>query len=189
MVLKSLSNVIGIDDAPFDREHRGRVPVVGAVFAGLRFDGVLIGDVEKDGADAAERLGDLIAGSKFCEHIRLVMLQGIALAGFNVVDVFALHDRLKVPVLVVSRRSPDMDAIRDALLLRISGGREKWDLINRLGGMEPAGNVFVQRVGLSAGQAARVIEKFTVHSHVPEPLRAAHMIATALATGQSRGSP
>ena len=44
-----LSNVIGFDDAPFERDHRGKVEVVGTVYAGLRFDGVLIGAVEKDG--------------------------------------------------------------------------------------------------------------------------------------------
>jgi len=189
VVLRNLSNVIGIDDAPFDRVHRGRVPVVGAVFAGPRFDGVLIGDVEKDGADAAERIGRMVERSRFLEHVRLVMLQGIALAGFNVVDVFALHDRLKTPVLVVARYTPDMAAIREALLTRIPGGREKWDIIGRLGPMESVGNVFVQRVGLSLEQAGRVVDQFAIHGNIPEPLRAAHMIATALVTGHSRGNP
>lgn len=34
----------------------------------------------------------LIDGSRFTEHIQLIMLQGVAFAGFNVVDVFALHE-------------------------------------------------------------------------------------------------
>jgi hypothetical protein len=29
------SHVIGFDDAPFDRGHRGDVPVIAAVYAGL----------------------------------------------------------------------------------------------------------------------------------------------------------
>ncbi|MEZ4568289.1 MAG: DUF99 family protein, partial [Desulfobacterales bacterium] len=108
------SNVIGFDDAPFPRDHAGKVPIVGVVYAGPRFDGVLIGDVEKDGDDAADRLGALISGSKFREHIQLVMLQGITLAGFNVVNVFALHEILNLPVLVVARKQPDMNSIRTA---------------------------------------------------------------------------
>lgn len=186
---KAISNAVGFDDAPFARDHRGRVQVVGAVFAGLRFDGVLIGDVEKDGTDAADRLAGLIEQSKFREHIRLVMLQGIALAGFNVVDVFALHERLDIPVLVVARREPDMEAIREALLTRIPGGYEKWAMIERLGRMEPAGPVHVQRVGLSLDQAEKTVSLFSVNSHIPEPVRAAHMIATALVWGESRGNP
>jgi len=49
--------------------------------------------------------------------------------------------------------------------------------------------VYVQRVGLTPEQADRVIRRFAVHSSIPEPLRAAHLIAGGLATGQSRARP
>ncbi len=184
---KPFSNVVGIDDAAFDRAHRGDVPVVGAVYAGLRFDGVVIGKVRRDGANATARLAALVLGSKFREHLQLVMLNGIALGGFNVVDVAELHRRLALPVLVVCRRQPDFDAIRDALLRRVPGGKRKWALIERLGPMEPAGRIYVQRAGLDLGAACRTVERFAVHGHVPEPLRAAHLIGGAVADGESRG--
>jgi endonuclease V-like protein UPF0215 family len=189
MAEKAFSNVIGFDDAPFDRHHRGRVQVVGAVFAGPRFDGVLVGDVEKDGSDAAASLAALVSQSKFAEHTQLVMLQGITLGGFNVVDAHALSKALSLPVLVVSRKLPDMDAVRNALLKHIRDGSAKWDLIAALGPMEPAGPVYVQRVGLSSHQALAVTRHFALHSHIPEPLRVAHLIAGALSSGQSRGNP
>jgi len=182
-----LSNVVGFDDAPFDRLHRGDVPVVGAVFAGLRFDGVLVGKVRRDGANAARSLAALIRGSRFREHLQLVMLHGIALAGFNVVDVAALHRELGLPVLVVCRRQPDLDAIREALLTRVRGGRRKWALIERLQPMQPVESVWVQSAGLSTRAAGRIVHRFAINGHVPEPLRAAHLIAGALVTGQSRG--
>ena len=181
------SNVIGFDDAPFSRDHAGKVPIVGAVYAGSRFDGVLIGDVEKDGGDAADRLAALVSGSKFREHIQLVMLQGITLAGFNVVDVFALHETLNLPVLVVARKQPDMATIRTALLAHIQGGNEKWAVIDRLGAMEPISGVFVQRAGMTRDQAVAVLDQFTLYGNIPEPLRTAHLIAGALVFGQSSG--
>lgn len=184
---KTPSNVVGFDDAPFDRRHRGDVPVVGAIFAGPRFDGVVIGKVRRDGANAARNLAALIQGSKFRQHLQLVMLQGIALAGFNVVDVFDLHRRLELPVLVVARRAPDLAAIRRALLTRVPGGRRKWRLIERLGPMEPVGPIFVQRLGLGREIARRVVDRFALHGHIPEPLRVAHLFAGAVATGESRG--
>ncbi|MDJ0872965.1 MAG: DUF99 family protein, partial [Gammaproteobacteria bacterium] len=46
---RSFSNVVGFDDAPFARDHRGNVRVVGAVFARDRLDGVLVGRVRRDG--------------------------------------------------------------------------------------------------------------------------------------------
>jgi hypothetical protein len=115
------------------------------------------------------------------------MLQGVALAGFNVVDIFKLHRELAIPVLVIARHRPDLSAVRSALLTRVSGGRRKWSMIERLGPMEPAAGVFVQRVGISLEEAAVVIRRFAVNSSIPEPLRAAHLIAGAIATGQSGG--
>ena len=189
MSSKRMSNIIGFDDSPFPHGHRGSVKVVGAVFADLRFDGVLIGEVQADGSDAARQLSKLVAESKFAPHTQLIMLQGIALGGFNVVDVFDLNERLELPVLVVSRVIPDMKAIREALTTRVPEGLKKWDLIDRLGPMESAGHVYVQRVGMTLEQAVAVVDRFSVHSQVPEPIRTAHLIAGAVAEGQSRGAP
>ncbi len=127
------------------------------------------------------------AGSRFAGHLQLVMLQGIALAGFNVVDVHALHSALGLPVLVIARHRPDTDAIRHALLARVRGGARKWRLIERLGPMENLGGVWVQRVGIDRVDAAAVVRRFARHSRIPEPLRTAHLIAGALARGKSTG--
>ena len=171
--------MVAFDDAPFDRAHRGDVTLIGAVFAGLRLDGVLSGRVRRDGANAARVMASLIASSKFVEHLQLIMLQGIAVAGFNVVDVFALHSLTRLPVLVVSKRQPDMDAIRSVLLTRVPGGARKWRILERLGPMERCESVFVQRVGLTLEQCSAVVRRFAVNGREPEPLRVAHLIASA----------
>lgn len=157
------------------------------MYADLRLEGVLYGRVRRDGANAARRLTELIEASQFAPQLQLVMLQGIALAGFNVVDVHALHRALDLPVLVVARRRPRMADIRRALLTRVAGGARKWKLIERLGPMESLAGLWVQRVGISIAESEAVIERLAVNSHVPEPLRAAHLIAGGLATGRSRG--
>jgi endonuclease V-like protein UPF0215 family len=189
MAHKRLSNIIGLDDAPFPRNHQGTVKVVGAVFANLRFDGVIIGEIEKDGFDAAAKLEKLVSESKFSEHAQLIMLQGITFGGFNVVDVFYLNRKLGLPVLIVSRKRPDMESIKKALISHIPEGKKKWAVIDRLGPMELVGKVHIQRVGLTPKQAASVIERFAIHSQIPEPLRAAHLVASAITEGQSRGNP
>ena len=157
------------------------------MFSGLRFDGVLAGRVRRDGVNSTRVLTRLVAESKFARQLQLVLLQGIALAGFNVVDVLALHDALGVPVLVVARRAPRLPLIRHALLERVRGGRRKWALIERLEPMEALAGVHVQRVGISREHAGRVIRRLAVHGNVPEPLRTAHLIAGGITTGQSRG--
>jgi endonuclease V-like protein UPF0215 family len=185
----SFSHVVGFDDAPFGPDHRGDIPVVGAVFAGLRLEGILCGHVRRDGANGTDRLVRLVATSKFARQLQLVLLQGIALAGFNVIDIAALNRVLDLPVLVVVRRRPRLEKVRRALLARVPGGARKWELIARLGPVEPVAGVFVQRAGLTLEEAARVIRRLAVHSHIPEPLRTAHLIAGGLALGQSRGRP
>jgi len=185
--VRRYSHVIGVDDAPFPRAHRGRVRVVGACLAGPRLEGVLSAWVRRDGADATRVIGEMIAGSRFRAHCHAVLLQGIAVAGFNVVDVAALAERIERPVLVVARRRPRLAAIRDALETRVPGGARKWKLIEAAGPMEPVGGVWVQRAGLSLDDAAALLEASTVEGRVPEALRVAHLIAGGVTDGHSRG--
>lgn len=186
--MSALSNVIGFDDAPFDGQARTEpVRIVGAVFARHRFDGLLLTQATRDGDDATDALVDLIAGSRFQEHLQGILLDGIAFGGFNVVDLHDLHARTGLPVLVVTRRQPDLGAIHRALHDRVPGGQAKWARIERAGPMVPLADVWAQHVGLSEADAAATIALHAVHGRLPEPLRVAHLIGAALATGHSHG--
>jgi hypothetical protein len=179
-------HVIGFDDAPFDRAHRGDVLVIGAVYAGTRLEGVISGTVRRDGANATRALAALVRRSRFGPQLQLVLLQGIAFAGFNVVDLQGLHEALGIPAIVVARKRPNLARIRCALLDHVRGGRRKWRLIERAGPMEPVAGVWVQRAGISAADAERAVRRLQVTSKLPEPLRTAHLLAGGVATGASR---
>lgn len=185
--MKRLSNVIGVDDGPFERSHRGDVPIVGTVLTRTRLDGVLVDRVRRDGANSTERVAAMIHRSPFFDHAQLVMLNGIALAGFNVIDLAALHTELRRPVLVVARKAPDLRAIERALRTRVPGGARKWRLIQEAGPMEPVEGVWVQRAGVTLASAAQVLRDSRVQGWIPEPLRIAHLIAGALVRGVSSG--
>ena len=163
--------------------------VVGAVCARTRLDGVLATTVRRDGSNATDRLIESVRASRFADHIRAVLLQGIALAGFNVVDIGRLAAELAVPVLVVVRKQPRMQMVKDALLDRTPGGAEKWKLIESFGPLEPLGSLWVQRIGLSVTEATELLAATTSHGNIPEPLRLAHIIAGGVERGASRGRP
>jgi endonuclease V-like protein UPF0215 family len=208
-------NVIGFDDGPFAREHRGDVLLVGVVCSGTRLDGVVSGRVRRDGADATRRMIQLVRESPFGSHLGAVMLQGIAVGGFNVVDIHSLSEALGVGVLVVTRRPPDMASVRRALFSdappsrpRVPGAPRKWRLIERAGAIEPLGasrrslsrparsglrtaapRLWIQRAGLSMETARKLVDATTLHGNVPEPVRLAHLIAGGIVTGTSRGRP
>jgi endonuclease V-like protein UPF0215 family len=198
-------NVIGFDDGPVI-EPRADVILVGAVCARTRLDGVVSGRVRRDGSNATSRMIELVRASQFRTSVRAVLLQGIAVAGFNVVDVHALSGALGVPVLVVVRKPPDLASVRRALFARVPGAARKWALIERAGTGEPLGvshraarraaasglrdgaqRIWIQRVGLSVEEARELVAATTLHGHIPEPLRLAHLIAGGITTGASRG--
>jgi endonuclease V-like protein UPF0215 family len=202
-------NVIGFDDGPFPRDHRGDVLLVGAVCSGTRLDGVVSGRIRRDGADATRKMVELVRKSQFGEHVQCVMLQGIAVGGFNVVDIHGLSRALNIPVLVVVRRPPDKNAVFRALFgdgarPRVPGAARKWKLIEQAGALEelgpsrrslkrisgittPSPRLWIQRVGVTLEQARRIVNATTLHGNIPEPLRLAHLIAGGITTGRSRG--
>ena len=183
---RRLTHIIGFDDAPFEQNYRGNVLVVGAVYSGLRLDAVLSSKVRRDGVNSTRVLTDLVRGSRFLSQTHAVLLQGIALAGFNVVDLDKLHVELGIPVIMVTRRRPNMEAIRRALLSHVPGGRLKWQLIERAGPIEPIAGVYVQRRGCSLAETEDLLRRFAVNSVIPEPLRTAHIIAGGITIGESR---
>lgn len=184
---RRLSNTIAVDDAPFDRAHRGDVALVGVVYTRTRLDGVMTGKLRRDGANATSSIAAMIEASPFAEHAQAVLLGGITFGGFNVADIHALRERLDKPVLVLARKRPRLKAIRSALMTKVPGGERKWKLIEKAGEMEPCAGVWVQRAGLELDAAAQLIAQLTIHGKLPEPVRTAHLIAGAYAEGVSRG--
>jgi endonuclease V-like protein UPF0215 family len=124
--------------------------------------------------------------SRFVSHTQLLMLQGIAFAGFNVVNLNGLCQATGIPMLAVTRRAPNLAAIKRALLNRVSGGQHKWALIEEAGPSEPIAGIYIQRAGLTFAEAAAVIQRFSIHGAIPEPLRSAHIIAGGVMGGRSR---
>ncbi|MDB5045859.1 MAG: hypothetical protein JWQ08_1909 [Deinococcus sp.] len=161
--------------------------VFGTVFARRDLHAVVSGRVRRDGRNSTSELTRLVAVSGASEHLHLILLQGVALAGFNVVDAPALHAATGLPVLIVARKPPNLPRIRAALLTQVPGGARKWRLIEALGPMEPCRGVQVQRVGLSLPEAEAALGALTLTGRIPEPLRAAHLIAGGVTRGSSGG--
>ncbi|MDF3065637.1 MAG: hypothetical protein K0R38_1238 [Polyangiaceae bacterium] len=163
----------------------GRVAIIGAMCAATRLDIVMRGEVEQDSDDGTATLAALVRQPEL-SHVRAVLLKGITLAGFNVVDIHALHDTLGVPVLVVLRRPPRWEKL-DAALQHLPGYVAKRAVIASASPIEPCGPLWVQRAGLSLEEAADCLKRTTLHGSLPEALRLAHLIASGVTLGLSRG--
>ncbi len=178
--------VLGIDDGVFTPHSNELVDVVGVVYrGGYWLDGFMHTRVRVDGLDATEKLADMISKSPHYFQLRVIMLNGVTLAGFNVVDIAELHRRVKLPVLAVTRDKPDFDDIRKALQ-NLPEDEKRWGIIEKAGkilkvrtreGEEP---IYVHAVGISEKDAERILKSTSTRSNVPEALRVAHIIASGL---------
>ena len=177
--------VIGIDDGPFTRQDK-KVLVLGTIYRGGDFmDGLISTTVTRDGTDATTKIVRMIAKSKFHDQIQYVLLNGIAVAGFNVINVRQLYEKLGIPILIVVRRMPDL--LNIVQVLRRLKMHRKIALIEQAGNVERIGNVWVQRTGMTKERAEQVLRITCTRSFNPEPIRIAHIIAAGIVKGESRG--
>jgi uncharacterized protein len=185
-VIKPEIRVLGVDDGAFKPHVAGHVPVIGVVFrGGFWLDGVMHTKIAVDGFDATERIASMITGSSHYKQLRVVMLNGVTFAGFNVVDVKALYAATKLPVITVTREKPDFEDIRKALQ-NLPGSEERWAGILSAG--EPVevctrsveAKVYMQTVGVSKEDAEKILRLTSTRSNIPEALRVAHLIASGI---------
>lgn len=176
--------VLGIDDTPFDRQQTS-VPVAGVVCTNTRFEGLLWTAITKDGNDANAVLLQQIQHSKFYAQLHLVMIDGIALGGFNVIDLPQLAIDLDLPCVAVMRRPPDLPAIQ-AALKHLKDGDTKMERLLKAGTIYQHDALCYQVAGLDAELCGQILsQRLTDRGHVPEALRLAHLIGSGIAFGES----
>jgi endonuclease V-like protein UPF0215 family len=179
--------VLGIDDAPFEKRQREPVPIVAVMMEGCDLvEAVAFSAFPVDGDDATAFLAGWLGGLRLRPSLRAVVLGGITIAGLGVVDVPALAERLRTPVLVATRRRPaDADLVR---ALRAAGLAERIPLVERAPRAARVAEGFYLAHSGSSRAAAEAIARSTLRkARLPEPLRLAHLIGSALVTGASRG--
>ena len=185
-MFKKEIRVIGIDDSPFNKFKDKKILVVGVVMRGGSWiDGILSTKVEVDGNDSTKKLAGMINKCKFKPQLQCIFLDGIAVAGFNVIDVQELNKKTKLPVIVVIRRNPDIKKIKDTLI-KINK-KEKIKLIEKAGKVEKIDNIFVQLTGIDLEQARKILKVVCTRSLIPEPIRLAHLISSGVTVGESKG--
>ena len=177
---------IGFDDAPHPRRRGVRVELAGVVCRGTRFEGLLWGHVRKDGWGATERLVQMLRGSKYLAQVHLVLLDGIAFGGLNVVDLPALAAAVERPCMAVMRRLPDLPAMERAIR-KLPRPTRRLERLRRAGPIHSRPPFVFQVCGLDPERAHDALLRLTDTGHVPEALRLAHLIGSAVQGGQSRG--
>ena len=115
-VIKPEIRVVGVDDGKHVFRSKTQVPVVGVVYkGGLWFEGVMSTMVWVDGFDVTEKVAEMILASPHYKQLRVIMLNGLTFAGFNVLDIVELNKVTKVPVIALTKDEPNLESIRCSL--------------------------------------------------------------------------
>jgi uncharacterized protein len=151
-----------------------------------RIESVAMGAFPVDGEDVTGYLAGWIGGLRTRPALQGVILGGITVAGLAVVDVADLAERLGLPVLVVTRRSPVGSDL--AAALHSAGLDHRLPLVQRVPRAFGVGEgLHLAHAGTSRAEAERLVLSCLAKSRLPEPLRIAHLIGQAIVLRESRG--
>lgn len=185
-IIKPEIRVLGVDDGVFTPHVKSLVPVVGVVFrGGYWLDGVMHTKVEVDGFDATEKIASMIINSPHHKQLRVIMLNGITFAGFNVVNIKELNAETKLPVIAVTREKPHLKEIHQALK-NIPESGKRWKTVQSTGETFEVSTrskkekVYVQTAGILEEDARKIVRLTSTRSSIPEALRVAHLIASGI---------
>jgi endonuclease V-like protein UPF0215 family len=188
--MKSQIRLIGIDDSPFTFKDKYS-SIIGVVMRGGSYiECVLHDQVSVDGDDATFICKKMIEKTRHKKQLKAILLDGISLGGFNVVDINGLFSFTNIPVITVTRDKPDFVKIEKALRKNFMDWKDRLNLIKkgRLHRVETNHNpIYVKCVGLTIKEAKEIIKISTIRGVIPEPIRVAHLIASGLKRGESYG--
>lgn len=182
--MKEDVRVMAVDDGPFEFGDASTF-LVGLVVRGKGYlEAMRASRVTVDGRDATEAVVDLVRGARQLPTLKAVLLDGLTLAGFNVVDIEAVHRGTGVPVLTVVDKVPDQASIRSALRARFPDWEERVDLLSRPGThvveLPDGGRLTCHVAGMDIGEARELMRVTTLRGHLPEALRMADIVASGL---------
>ncbi|WP_458208214.1 endonuclease dU [Haladaptatus sp. NG-SE-30] len=153
-------------------------------------DGFVFGSCTVGGTDVSESVVDL-AERLDREDVRYVLVSGIALAWYNVLDMHRVHEAVERPVISVTFE--ESDGLTAAIDAEFSGDeRERRREVYRRQPprRELAVNdqtVFARSVGVDEREARDVVRAFTPEGGRPEPIRVARMAARAADEWRAEG--
>lgn len=188
--MKPEVRLLGVDDGPFHFSDKKTV-VIGVVMRASGYiEGIIKKEIRIDGSDSTDLVVDMIKHTRHRKQLKAMMLDGVALGGFNIVDIDKVFDETSLPVVTVTRDKPNFEKIKTALQGHFEDWQDRYDLITRgeLFELETSYNpIFVKCAGVSFEEAKEIITLATIRGVIPEPIRIAHIIASGILRGESYG--
>ncbi|MCK5459257.1 MAG: DUF99 family protein [Thermoplasmatales archaeon] len=188
--MKKQIRLLGIDDSPFTFKDK-YATVIGVVMRGGEYlECVLSSQVLIDGNEATTVCREMIQNTKHRQQLKAAMLDGVALGGFNIVDIVKLYESTNLPIITITRDEPDFEKIKHALQKNFTDWKERWMVLKKgeLFTVKTSNSpIYVKCAGIAIDEAEEIINLSTIRGVIPEPIRVAHVIASGVIRGESYG--
>ena len=177
--------LFGVEDGSFEafpETEDTNCFLCGVEMEGSRIVDVRLSRIRVDGMDATEKLLGMLGAFEG----DAIILGGITFAGFNIVDPVRVHRETGIPLIVYSGEEPDNKSVLNALRSHFRDWRERWEIIRGAGPIRSAVTfpgeppVYFEAVGISGDEAEKVLGASALVSRIPEPVRAAGIVARGL---------
>ncbi|MGC9205389.1 MAG: DUF99 family protein [Candidatus Micrarchaeia archaeon] len=184
--MKKGIRVLSIACAPFEKSDKTAL-VIGVVSRGQLIEGLLSLRVSVDGNDATRVLAKKVKSSRFKDQIRLIALNGVALAGLNILDIEELSSSLKIPIMILTRKKPRLRAMSLAIKAATKNkdvATRKLVMLNKIKKVSRICKIngfYTQSIGIEKGEINLIIGEAIAM------LRVAHIIASGISNGESKG--
>ena len=184
--MKSHIRTAGFSTGPVDLDADSAQLVMAVMRAPDYLEAVGVDEVAIDGDDSVDVMIAMLSRAPQRDQVHAAFTNATTMAGFNVIDVDLFHERTGVPMISVVRDEPDMGAVADALGTRFGDPGARLELLSRREWTAIDG-IHATWAGTGEAGARELLSVCTLRGNIPESLRVARLIASAIGSGMSRG--
>jgi len=143
-------------------------------------DGFVFGQTTIEGNDATDSILQMHQKLNR-DDISFVMISGLIISMYNIVDIKKIWDKLRIPVIGVTY--DDSKGIETAIKYHFPDSyQSKIEEYHKLGErtkirLHTGHDLYIRIEGCTVQETKSLLDAFTLQGAIPEPLRVAHMLA------------
>lgn len=149
----------------------------------LIIDGFVLGKATLEGDDATDEILQMY--KKLNRHdISYLLVSGIIISMYNIVDIKKIYDSLNLPVIGVTYQ--DSTGIEEAIKQHFPNSYEpKLQAYKKLGArhkitLDTASEIYIRNEGCTVKESGKLLNELTLQGSIPEPLRVAQILAKTI---------
>jgi len=146
-------------------------------------DGFVFGSATIEGDDATDSILQMYYDLKRPD-ISYLLISGLILSMYNIIDIKKIHESLKIPVIGVTYN--ESEGIENSIKHHYPNSySSKIKEYQKLGIREKitlhtSSDVFIRKEGCTIHDVKHLLNELTLHGSFPEPLRVAQLLAKSL---------